>query len=175
MDPLRFLLPNVRALDDARAELCACSIFADERPMKGVAALLDWRLAGKLSALAKDGYLSGREGEVVMVPGRPRLPFEKIVLFGLGERARFDDAAFARYLERLQQALGGLNVRRAVVELAGRGSGSISISPARRADLLAETAFGPEALERVVFVEDEEGQRSIVQAFKRSELRARSA
>ncbi len=173
MAPLRFLLPNVRALDDARAELCACSMFTDERPMRGVAALLDWRLAGKLSALAKDGYLSGREGEVVMVPGRPRLPFEKIVLFGLGERARFDDAAFGRYLERLQQALGGLNVRRAVVELAGRTS--ISMSSARRADLLAERAFGPEALERVVFVEDEEGQRSIVQAFKRSELRARSA
>ena len=81
MDPLRFLLPNVRALDDARAELCACSMFVDERPMKGVAALLDWRLAGKLSALVKEGFLTGREGEVVMVPGTSRLSFDKVLLF----------------------------------------------------------------------------------------------
>jgi hypothetical protein len=52
MESLRFLPPNVRALDDARAELCAFSVFEDERPFKRVAGLLDWRWAGKLSGLA---------------------------------------------------------------------------------------------------------------------------
>ncbi len=171
MDSLRFLPPNVRALDDARAELCAFSVFEDERPFKRVAGLLDWRLAGKLSGLAKQGFVSGAAGEVVMIPGRPQLPFDKLVVFGLGARSAFGDDVFRQWIVRLRATLSGLHVRRAVVELAGR-----ALMPAgRRAELLAEAMLGPDAFDRFVFVDDEEGQRAIVTQLKRGELRVRSA
>lgn len=171
MDSVRFLLPNVHALDDARAELCACSVFSDERPFKGVAGLLDWRLGGTLSALAKQGFLSGRAGEAVMLPGRPRLPFDKLVLFGLGPRGEFGEDGYRAWVDRLARTLGGLHVRRAVIEVAAR----TVLAASRRAELLAEAGLGAEMLDRIVFVDDDEGQRALVAALKRSELRARTA
>jgi hypothetical protein len=74
----RFVAPNLRSLDTTGAELLACAIWQDERPMRGVAGLLDWRLAGTLSQLERRGLLKGELGEVVFVPGRPRLAFEKL-------------------------------------------------------------------------------------------------
>src|SRR5262249_732244 len=74
-----FVAPDLRRLEAAtQAELVACAIWEDERPMTGLAGLLDWRLAGRLSRLARDGFLAGTLGEVLFVPGRPRLPFEKV-------------------------------------------------------------------------------------------------
>lgn len=172
MDGPRFLLPDVDALDDARAEVCAVTIFADERPFRGVAGLLDWRLAGRLSALAKSGFLSGRAGEVVMVPGRPRASFDKILVFGLGPRASFDAAAFRAWALAVRRALSGLAAKRAVVEVPGRGV----LGAEERAELLAEERQGaPDGLERNVYVEDDQGQRALASAIKRSELRTRSA
>lgn len=169
---VRFAPPQVRALDEASAELCACAIFADERPMKGIAGLCDWRLSGKLSALAKSDYLTGRAGEVVMVPGRPRLPFDKVLVFGLGERQRFDEDGFVAWLERVWRTMGGLHVRRALIEIAGR---EVLPTP-RRAELMAEAPLvGPESEGRFVFIDDEDSQRALVHAMKRRELRVRSA
>ena len=172
MDGPRFLPPHVDALDEARAEVCAATIFSDERPFRGIAGLLDWRLAGRLSALAKNDFLTGRAGEVVMVPGRPRASFDKILIFGLGAKASFDADAFRAWTVAVRRTLSGLAAKRAVVEIAGRGV----LAPEERAELLAEESRGaPEALERNVYIDDDVGQRAIVQAIKRSELRTRSA
>jgi len=122
---LYFLPPELRRLDDASAELCACSLWEDERPMRGLAALVDWRMGGRLSALIKSGFLSGRHGEALLVPGKPHVPFEKVLVAGLGRRADFDDDAFRGSVTRIASALEGLRVRRAVVELPGRGAGEI--------------------------------------------------
>jgi hypothetical protein len=112
-------------LDDASAELCVCSIWDDERPIRGLAGLIDWRLGGRLSDLLKVGFLSGKRGEALLVPGKPQLPFEKVLVVGLGARAAFGEDAFREGLRRLADTLTGLRVRRAVVELPGRASGSI--------------------------------------------------
>jgi Cytosol aminopeptidase family, N-terminal domain len=122
---LHFIAPELRRLDDASAELCACSLWTDVRPMRGLAGLLDWRLGGRLSALLKTGFLSGRRGEALLVPGKPHVPFEKVLVVGLGKRAEFDDATFRAAMMHIAKALEGLRVRRAVVELPGRGGGDI--------------------------------------------------
>jgi hypothetical protein len=138
IEALHFLVPDLRAIDEASAELIACAIFADERPMRGLAGLLDWRLGARLSALAKSDFLRGDEGEVVLVPGRPKLPFEKVLLLGLGPRAAFGDAVVRRVLGRLITTLDGLKVKRALVEIPGRASGELE--PERAAELLLECA-----------------------------------
>ena len=122
----RFLSPDMRELDDVSAELLACTVWRDERPMRGLAGLLDWRLSGRLSALAKEGVLVGRLGEVLMVPGKPSLPFEKVLVFGLGRRADFAESAFCEVVRHMLRSLEGLHIRRAVVELPGRADGVIS-------------------------------------------------
>ena len=122
---LRFVPPVLRRLDDASAELCACTIWSDERPMGGFAGLIDWRLGGRLSALLRAGFLTGARGEALLVPGKPHLPFEKVLVVGLGPRASFDEAAFRTAVVHIARALEGLRVRRAVVELPGRAAGAV--------------------------------------------------
>jgi cytosol aminopeptidase family protein len=122
---LRFLPPELRRLDEANVELCACAIWNDERPMRGLAGLLDWRLGGRLSALLQSDFMRGDLGETLLVPGKPHLPFEKVLVVGLGPRTAFDDGTFRQSVERIARALEGMNVRRALVELPGRASGAI--------------------------------------------------
>ena len=52
----------LRALDGASTELLACGMWEDERPMRGLLGLVDWRMAGRLSSLAKSGFLTGALG-----------------------------------------------------------------------------------------------------------------
>jgi hypothetical protein len=122
---VRFLPALLRRLDDANVELCACSIWIDERPMKGFAALLDWRMGGRLSALLKSGFVKGELGEAVIVPGKPHVSFEKVLLVGLGPRTTFNDSTFRTAIVHLARTLERLRVRRAVVELPGRSSEAI--------------------------------------------------
>jgi flavin-binding protein dodecin len=122
---LRFLSPDPKQLDEANVELCVCSIWNDERPIRGFAGLLDWRLGGRLSAMLKAGFALGDAGEVLLVPGKPHVPFEKVLVTGLGPRSSFDEAAFREAIARTARTLEGLRVRRAVVELPGRTSGAI--------------------------------------------------
>jgi len=45
---------------------------------------VDFRLAGRISRLIAGGFATGALGEVLLVPGKPKLPFDKILLFGTG-------------------------------------------------------------------------------------------
>jgi hypothetical protein len=133
---LHFVPPDLRRLDETGAELLACTIWSDERPLRGLSGLLDWRLSGRLSALAKSGYLTGALGEVLMIPGKPKLPFEKMLVFGTGSRDAFGDATFRAVLEHISRALEGLHVRKAVVELPGRAAAAIE--PERATEIVLE-------------------------------------
>jgi hypothetical protein len=156
----RFVLPELRRLDDAHAELVACCIFRDERPLRGLAGLIDWRLAGRLSALARDEFLLGEPGEVLFVPGRPRLPFDKVLVLGMGARTGFGEGTFQLVVTRLLRSLEGLGVRRAVVELPGRAAGAIEAS--RAAELLLQCAGDSVIHDCWWLVEPLDAQRTIV-------------
>jgi hypothetical protein len=126
----RFVAPDLRRLDSAGAEVCVASIWSDERPARGFAGLLDWRLGGRLATLMQSGFVQGRRGEVLLVPGKPHVPFEKVVLVGLGARGAFGEDAFREAVMRISATLEGLRVRRAVIELPGRACDAIGAEPA---------------------------------------------
>jgi hypothetical protein len=122
---IRFLPPELRRLDEAAVELCACTLWSDQRPVRGLAGLVDWRLGGRLSTLLMSGFVTGEEGETLLLQGKPHVPFEKVLVLGLGARSAFGDGAFRRAVLRIARALEGLRVRRAVVELPGRADNVI--------------------------------------------------
>lgn len=166
---LRFVPRALRSLDEVSAEVIACGVYRDERPLTGLAGLLDWRLAGRLSRLAKQGFLLGDVGELVALPVRPRLPFDKLLVAGLGPRAAFEDAAFRAVLERTLDGLDGLNVKRAIVELPGRGDDAISAE--RAAELLLDR-IGDDERDTLTLVEDPPDQQRF---DKRAHERRRTA
>ena len=165
IEALHFVEPDLRAIDATSAEVIACSAFHDERPLRGLAGLLDWRLAGRLSALAKSDFLTGAIDEVVLVPGRPHLPFEKILVLGLGDRSTFGDDVVRRALARLVSTLEGLKVKRAIVELPGRSIGVLE--PARASDLLLECAEDALEHEMWTLVDDDAAEKTMAKKLLR--------
>jgi hypothetical protein len=169
---LRFTVPELRKLDLAGTEVLAAGIAAGERPPHGLAGLVDWRLAGRISRLVLQGFATGEVGEVLLVPGRPKLPFDKIVLFGIGTRAEFNEIVFRAVIARMLDTLEGLRARTAVVELPGRHFDAIA--PERAADILLENAAGRPDHDLWTLVEPPEAQRSIGQHMVEERRRVRT-
>jgi hypothetical protein len=169
---LRFLAPELRHLEEASAEVCACSIWSDERPMRGFAGLLDWRLGGRLSALLQSGFMRGDLGETLLVPGKPQVPFEKVLVVGLGPRGAFADATFRRAILHIARALEGMRVRRAVIELPGRASGAID--PEHAITLTLDCMGASADHDAWWLVEDAASQRRVEQRAAEERRRART-
>lgn len=168
---LRFVKPELGTLDLAGTEVLASCLQSDERPPHGVSGLVDWRLAGRVSRLMASGFASGQIGEVVLVPGRPKLPFEKILLFGTGPRAQFSEHVFRVVIERMLVTLERLKTRNAVVELPGRHLDALP--PDRAADILLEAATGRPEHDVWTLAEPIEAQRAITQHMVQERRRRR--
>lgn len=156
---LRFTTPQLRRLDLAGTEVLVVSLASDERPPHGVAGLVDWRLAGRVSELIRKRFATGELGEVVLIPGKPKLPFDKVLLFGVGRRADFGERAFRQTVERILRTLEGLRARTAVVQLPGRHFEAIR--PERAADILLESAGGRQEHDVWTLLEPADAQRAI--------------
>ncbi len=156
---LRFANATLRTLDQAGTEVLVACLAMGERPPGGVAGLVDWRLAGRVSNLIQAGFATGELGEVLMIPGKPRLPFDKILLFGLGPPADFDEAAFDRVTQKMLDTLEGLRIRTAVVELPGRHLALIT--PERAVAILLESAGQRQEHDVWTLVDDPESQREV--------------
>lgn len=168
---VRFVPLDLARLDLLRMEVLALPFFEDERPLKGPAGLCDWRLCGSLSRLLVGGRVTGAAGEVTLVPGRPRLPFEKLILFGEGPAEDFDEAVAERVTARVLTTLAGLRLRSLALSLPGRGSGLVAGAEAMRR-FLQSIAEGDE-LDEVVIVDDAEAQRAMVPVLEAARRRVR--
>jgi hypothetical protein len=168
---LRFTLPSLRKLDLSGTEVLVAGLASDERPAHGVAGLVDWRLGGRVSRLVKSGFASGALGEVLLVPGKPKLPFDKVLLFGMGPLASYSELTFRIVLEKILKTLEGLRARTAVVELPGRHR---DVVPAERAaDILLEIAGARAEHDVWTLVEPADAQKIITQHMIQERRRVR--
>jgi len=158
---LRFTLPHLRKLDLSGTEVLVGTLAEGERPPRGIAGLVDWRLVGRLSHLVGRGFATGALGETLLVPGRPKLPFDKVLLFGAGAPRDFSELVFRFVIDKVLATLEGLKARTAVVELPGRHFGGIA--PERAADILLEMAAGRPEHDSWTLVEPLEAQKLIAQ------------
>jgi len=168
---LRFILPNLRRLDLAGTEVLVAGITEDERPLRGLAGLLDFRLQGKLSKLLASGFISGRFGELLLLPGKPALAFDKLILVGLGSRGTFGDNTYRHALSRILTTLEGIRVRSAVVELPGRHF--FSMRPEDATSILLEMVADRPDHDLWTLVESNEAQQAISQQVLNDRRRQR--
>ena len=101
------------------------SFFSDERPLRGVAGLADWRLCGQLSRLIVAGHLTGEKGESLMMPASRRLPFDRIFLFGLGSGERMDESRFTEHAKWMCDVLKRAGAVDYAIQVPGRATGLI--------------------------------------------------
>lgn len=81
-------------LDEAQSDTLVLYFFEDERPLKGLAGLVDWRLNGKLTSFLLDSRVTGAFRECTLYPVPGRLPIAKLLLIGLGDRRSFNGGKF---------------------------------------------------------------------------------
>ena len=79
---------TLRSLDDTASDVLVLTAFADERPLPGLAGLVDWRLRGALSEWLLNGFATGQVNERVLYPTRGRLNQRFVLMMGLGTRAQ---------------------------------------------------------------------------------------
>jgi len=170
---LRFVAPDLRALDATPAEVLAVSYFDDERPLRGLAGLIDFRLAGQLSKLLIRGRVHGAVREQVLLPGRPRLACDRVLLVGLGRRDTFDVGRARTALVELFATLDALMARSVVLCLPGRSDGSLDVEPAIESFLpLTDEAHEQDD---VTLVEPPEAVRAMRALIERHRRRVRAA
>ncbi|MCK5690241.1 hypothetical protein KAI87_13275 [Myxococcota bacterium] len=82
---------NLAGLDKLEAEAVGLFCFTDQRPLRGVAAVIDWRLDGALSQLMLRGRFRGELHEQLMLPSAlTRLGQRRFFAFGLGSIKSFN-------------------------------------------------------------------------------------
>jgi len=108
---------ETRALERLQGDLLVAGFFSDDRPLRGGASRVDWRLCGLVSDLIRQGRMRGARGEALLVPAAGQLGAPRILMIGLGQRHRF-------------RMVAAQEMMRDVVERALRmGVGSLLVSP----------------------------------------------
>jgi len=103
---LSFTDPGLASLD-ALAGLDAFCLFVseDERPLRGAAGFIDWRMCGALSRILKDGRFVGAMGDALLFPAGGRLSGERVFCFGAGRRADLSRAGFSALTRKACEAM----------------------------------------------------------------------
>lgn len=84
------LAPVREEIQRVRVELVVVGFFEDERPLRGMAGRIDWRLCGGLSRLIRASRITGAAGEALLTPGQGGVRAAWVLALGLGPRAGFD-------------------------------------------------------------------------------------
>ena len=71
--------------DSLPGESVVALYFADQKPLDGPAALLDWRLDGQLTKMLVDCEIQGRAGEHVMLQNNGKLKADWVLFVGGGK------------------------------------------------------------------------------------------
>jgi len=89
----------------------------DERPLRGDAGEVDWRMDGELSRQLESGYILGSSGEAVLVPARAPLTARRVLLAGIGPAARLEGRPLRRACRSAAERLLSLGSDAAVLAL----------------------------------------------------------
>ena len=76
--------PSMASLDALEADSLAAFVGA-ERPLSGLPALVDWRLAGAVSRAILAGTVTPEHGEALLLPSGSRLRAARIFVFGVDD------------------------------------------------------------------------------------------
>jgi hypothetical protein len=79
----------LKTLNSEEKSLLVCGIYEDQRPLKGAAGILDWRLRGFISKFILNQKISGKNGELVYIPVQYQGLMRHVFLVGLGSKKNF--------------------------------------------------------------------------------------
>jgi len=112
-----------RALFEGQLQGMVLSCHENERPLQGLAGLLDWHFQGALSHGLRAGVLTGREGECAYVPVERAGKTYHLILVGCGqmESPAKRSKIPAESLRTLEKNLRSLKLERVGISLSDFG------------------------------------------------------
>jgi hypothetical protein len=170
---VRFATPDWKNLGVLHSEAIFAPFFSDERPLRGVLGLIDWRLCGFVSRTILAGHVHGQRGETVLIPLRPRLRMDKLFLFGLGPEPDFNETLLDAATERMLLVGRRARVRAMALVLPGRSTGRVSAVAAMESFVRATAERHDQ--DEVILLEPPEAQREMDAILQRERRRARAA
>ncbi len=132
--------------------------FLEDRPLRGAAGIVDWRLNGYVSRLLIAGRLSGDSFESTLVTSQGRLKADAVLFVGLGARRRYNLDRITDVIAGVTQKLQKLHVEDFALEIPG--ARQLQLDPAESAYnavkgmvKILSTASPESARMRVTFLE----------------------
>jgi hypothetical protein len=162
--PLSVLPLDLARWDESARDSLVLPVFKDDRPLRGAAGLADWRLCGRLSRLVKSNRATAEAGETLLFPPGRRLPFSRILWFGLGDARGYTDERFRRDLARILEVVTAAGAADWALQAPGRASGLIGARRAVEIMLEHDTL----ADQPVTLLEDPAGQKDIAELLRQS-------
>ncbi len=142
----RFIPVRLRDLDEERGELLVVSLFDDDRPPTGLTGLVDWRMDGLLSRIRvmtvtpelvnphfqdlAAGPFDAADGEKLLFPAGRHLPFDMILVLGLGPQSKFTSQLYRAAVTTILETAAAMKVKGMALQLPGWAGAGL---PARRA------------------------------------------
>ncbi|MEO8701024.1 MAG: M17 family peptidase N-terminal domain-containing protein [Kofleriaceae bacterium] len=160
--PLSVLPLDLARWDEHRRDCLVLPVFKDDRPLRGAAGLADWRLCGRLSRLVKANKASADSGETIMLPPGRRLPFARILWFGLGDAKGYSDDRFRKDFAWIVNVVTKAGIKEWAFQAPGRASGLIG---ARRAiEIMLDGELVSDQV--ITLLEDPAGSKDIAELLR---------
>lgn len=120
---MKITISTTASPDAPRHETLILGFFSDERPPKGYCGLVDWRLNGVISGAMAAERISGSFLEKIAYAFPGRIPFSRLILFGLGPLSELTyDKLYNAGYEMASTAIGiGATDISLPIPAAGRG------------------------------------------------------
>lgn len=106
------------ALDELTGTDALCLFVAeDERPLRGIAGYVDWRLCGGLSRVIKNGFFVGAAQDWLLLPSNNRIGPGRIFVVGVGKRSALSADAIGKALSVAARTLTRAKVDSVALEI----------------------------------------------------------
>lgn len=90
--------------------LIICFYFEDERPLRRLTGIIDWKVDCFLSRLIKDKKLYGNEGEIILFASEERFGSTPILICGLGKKRFFSLSTIKSVSDTLVERIDKMNI-----------------------------------------------------------------
>jgi hypothetical protein len=142
-DPELAIAVETGPIEKAPVDLVVVSFFESDRPLRGEAGRVDWRLCGMLSDLLTRGALRGTGGEAALIPTSGHLRAPRVLVLGLGSATGFGAMEVKSMARAAVRRCAGLRVRSVALALPGHWTGLLPVGPCAAA-VLRGTVVGVE-------------------------------
>ena len=104
------LIVSPHPIGQETTELLAVGFFEDERPLRLEAGLVDGCMNGMISSRLAQGFMTGKLGEITLIPATGKVEADKVLFVGLGGVASFSYGRIRELTRRVLEVCIGLQV-----------------------------------------------------------------